>query len=236
MNLVLRCPKCEQPIGTGASTGGAIEYCRGCRREVILYPFEAREEKPAVRDRGEWAVEGEATCFYCSARKAVSVCEGCGSYLCDVCQTDWFGRKLCLACIHANREVRGALEFRSRATIYDNVALMIMLIPLFIIPFYGIFFAMMTAPVSLFLLIRHRRSLRGMIPRGPFRAVATASLAILLLAGGAFLIGLAVWGATEFNALKSKRGNAAEWSDAEPATDAPQGRRVVVPPPREDSQ
>jgi hypothetical protein len=191
-----------------------VEYCRWCRREVWLHCFPAAESLPVSRSGSELALDGEATCFHCQERRAVSVCEGCGCYLCEACQADWFGRKLCLACIHANREVRGALEFRPQATIYDNVALMIMLIPLLIVPFYGAFFAMMTAPVSLFLLVRHRKSLRGMVPRGPFRTVAAASLAILLLAGGVALIGLAAWGISEISfASPGARNEEINWPE-----------------------
>jgi hypothetical protein len=147
----------------------------------------------------EPAIEGGAACFNCPERKAVSVCEDCGSYLCGGCQADWFGRLLCLNCIHARREVRRDPDFRPHATIHDNVALMIMLIPLVAIPFYGIFLAMITAPVSLFLVVRHRKSPRGIVPRGPARLIAAGVLSILLMTAGAGLVGLAAWGIGELN-------------------------------------
>lgn len=124
-------------------------------------------------------------------------CEGCGSYLCAGCRIDWFGAQLCLGCIHAQREVRRSLEFRSHSTLHDNVALLIMLLPLVFIPFYGIFLAMLSAPVSLYLVLRHRRSPRGMVPRGPLRLIAAGLLSALLLAGAVALVGITTWGISE---------------------------------------
>ncbi|MGI8604899.1 MAG: hypothetical protein ACR2OZ_18165 [Verrucomicrobiales bacterium] len=138
--------------------------------------------------------EGGALCFHCLKLPAASICEGCGCYLCLVCQADWFGQNFCLDCIHANREVRAAPAFQSRATIHDNVALMLMVIPIIIIPLYGLFFAMLIAPVSLFLLARYRRASRGIVPRGAARRIAAGVLAVFLLAGGATLFGAALWG------------------------------------------
>jgi hypothetical protein len=195
----MRCPKCECPLDHAAVAGGSVVSCRLCQREVTVRVFPAAGRGIESLGAAEPVIEGGASCFNCPDRAAVSVCEDCGSYLCAGCQADWFGRLLCLNCIHARREVRQDPDFRPHATIHDNVALMIMLIPLVVIPFYGIFLAMLIAPVSLFLVIRHRKSPRGIVPRGPARLIMAGVLSVLLMAGAAALIGLAVYGISQIN-------------------------------------
>jgi hypothetical protein len=84
-----------------------------------------------------------------------------------------------------------APKFRSRTRLHDNVALMMLVLPIIGIPFYGFFFAVLASPVALFLVIRHRKASRGLPPRGPFRLILAGALALFLmvsvLAGFGFL-------------------------------------------------
>ena len=90
-----------------------------------------------------------------SKRLKQTKCDGCGRYLCGDCKADWLGKTMCLGCIHTQREVKGAGEFQSRVTLYDNIALALVVFP-FASLFYGVFLVLFTAPVALFLVIRYR--------------------------------------------------------------------------------
>lgn len=203
MSRVAACPKCDHPLPVAPAGGPQSADCTHCGREVTRRDFPALQRALPQAAAAAAAQPGDAVCFNCPDRLAVAVCESCGAYLCATCRTDWFGRRLCLTCIHAHRELKQSPDFRSRLTLYDNLALMVMLVPLIFIPFYGIFFAMVTAPVSLFLVVRHRRSPRGLVPRGRFRLIAAGVLAVLLLALGLAMAGLIAWGLTEFNSVLS---------------------------------
>ena len=124
---------------------------------------------------------GEAACFACADNAATGICEGCGSYTCPGCEAQWFGESLCLTCLHARREVAAAPRFRHRALQHDNIALMLLVLPMVFIPVYGIFFAILASPVALFLVIRHWKSPRGLPPRGPLRLILAGALAGVLL-------------------------------------------------------
>lgn len=177
------CPHCLAPLPAAAR--GAVEavHCSGCRREIALCAWPALDRPLEQAKIARPAEAGEAVCFSCQSKAATGVCSSCGSYLCPACEADWFGRSLCLNCVHALREVKGDTAFRHRATIHDNIALMMLVLPLVIIPFYGFFFALLLSPVSLFMVFRYRKASRGLPPRGPFRLIAAGTLASLLMLG-----------------------------------------------------
>jgi len=189
------CPKCGQPLPTQSSWAEEIVACGTCQRDVEVLSFPDRAASVAVKSRD--ALAGEPTCFFCPHKAAHSSCESCGRYVCGDCTADWFGQQLCLACVHAQREVKGDLTFRSRVTLYDNIALMLMLLPLFVVPFYGVFFSAMASPFSLYLAIRHRKASRGIVPRGPGRTISAIVLAALFLLGGCGLVGFIAWSIAE---------------------------------------
>jgi len=188
---MIPCPLCSLPLMATARGVAEPVFCPGCRREVTLVVWPALDRvafRPALPQA---VVAGEAACFSCVDKAATGVCEGCGCYTCPACEAPWFGESLCLTCLHARRELTDAPKFRSRTRLHDNVALMMLVLPIIGIPFYGFFFAVLASPVALFLVIRHRKAPRGLPPRGPFRLILAGALALFLmlsvLAGVGFL-------------------------------------------------
>lgn len=209
-----RCAKCETPLPPGAATVGAavhgmgsgagayagefpVQACPACHRPCVAHQFPA-----SLAAGGEiakpWPVNaagmpGAAPCFYHESKRALVACDGCGRYLCTDCKADWLGKTLCLGCIHTQREIKGSGEFQSRVTLYDNIALALVVFP-FATLVYGVFLVMFTAPVALFLVIRNRNRSRGIVPRGATRAVLAGTLSVLCIAGwiavivGAFFV------------------------------------------------
>jgi hypothetical protein len=186
------CPLCSAPLVFPVGVTAAVIRCSGCRRDVtgVTWPALGRGVGERERVRVPAAVDGGAMCFSCDDRAATGVCAGCGSYTCPACEVEWFGESVCLRCLHARREVVEAPRFRRRALIHDNIALMLLVLPLLVIPFYGIFLAMLASPVVLFLVVRHRRAPRGVPPRGPFRWWLAGGLAVVLLLLGVAGVGL----------------------------------------------
>jgi hypothetical protein len=187
------CPQCATSLP--AASRGIVELvrCPGCRREVSLCALPVLDRPVARAPLAAAAGSGESTCYFCPDKRAVSVCHSCGSFTCVSCEVEWFGEHLCLACVHALREVKNDIRFRSRSTLHDNIALMLLVLPILLIPFYGFFFALLLSPVSLFMVIRYRKASRGIVPRGPFRLIAAGSLAILLVLSGVAMIGAMTW-------------------------------------------
>ncbi len=247
---MLTCPKCYGPLVAEPGTRPVDVGCRSCARTVTLQVFPALYRPDhAAPAASRVAIEGEAACFYCPGKAATIACEGCGSYLCNDCSADWFGKKLCLSCIHSNREVRGATEFKPRTQLYDNIALGMLFLPL-VIPLYGLFIVPMAAPFALYFVIRHRKASRGLVPRGTFRLWLAGILSTLILLSLCGVIGYGINRARRFSdglktfselraAREAASGDAAGNDEDEPApppdevpTTAPR-RRIVLPHPGE---
>jgi hypothetical protein len=212
------CPLCSLPLML--PTRGAEEtiYCPGCRREVTMVVWPALDRGPMRAPLPQAVVEGGAACFSCPDKAATGVCDGCGCYTCPACEADWFGESLCLTCLHARREVMKAPRFRHRVLLHDNIALMLLALPIFIIPVYGFFFAVLASPVALLLVIRHRKAPRGLPPRGPFRLFLAGGLALLLMLLVVAGIGAVIWSVMEINQRPATRAaDEAAASAAEPS-------------------
>ncbi len=182
--MALTCPKCGDPFSpeTPGTEATSVEVsCGSCSADIsaLTFPAVARRS-PAVA--GPDTPGAGAMCFFCEGRSATTFCESCGRLICERCEIDWAGQTTCLTCVHANREVRDADSYRSRRVLYDNLALSLLLWPL-IVPVYGLFGMALTAPIALFLVIRHRKASRGIVPRGRFRLFAAGAIATLALAG-----------------------------------------------------
>jgi hypothetical protein len=169
-------------------------YCPGCRRssQVVLWPAADREPDRGVR--AMVAAAGEAVCFACADKAATGVCAGCGCFTCPACEVSWIGESLCLSCLHDRRERKESPEFRARARLHDNVALGLLVLPILLVPFYGLVFSALASPVALFLVIRHWNAPRGLPPRGRARLVMAGVLAVVLLAATLGGVGAGIYG------------------------------------------
>ncbi len=196
--MAVVCPHCALPLASSATGEVETVYCPGCRRDIGLLSWPEAGPPPLPPGFASAAAgligSGGAVCFSCQARPATGVCDACGGYTCPVCAASWFGRSYCLNCLHTLREVRSETGFRHRAMLHDNVALGLLLIPIFVIPVYGFFLAILLAPVALFLVIRYRHAPRGVPPRGPFRLWLAGIMAVLLLLAGLGMLGFMGWG------------------------------------------
>ncbi|MFN0126345.1 MAG: hypothetical protein ACKV19_06640 [Verrucomicrobiales bacterium] len=198
---MIPCPACALPLAPGARGVEEIVFCAGCRRDVRVVGWAALDRVVGAAAAPVPVASGEAACFSCADRAATGVCDGCGCYTCPACEARWFGESLCLQCLHARRELQAAPRFRSRAMIHDNIALALLVLPMVFIPVYGVFIAVLLSPISLFLIIRHRRSSRGLPPRGPFRLILAGTVAVLLLL--ATLAGIGAVGVAIVNETRS---------------------------------
>lgn len=194
--MALTCPKCGDPHSLAEEEGTvpdqrpteAVIRCGSCDARIEALSLPAVTPAPAA-EGVPLGVGSGAACFFCEGKAATAVCQSCGRLICGRCQIDWAGATNCLTCVHANRELRDADEYRSRRVLYDNLALSLVLWPL-VIPVYGVFGLVLTAPVALFLVIRYWNHSRGVVPRGRFRMVAAGVFATLALVAAG--VGLAM--------------------------------------------
>src|SRR5688572_3110323 len=179
-----RCPECRTPIRETEINQLRLSPCSGCASllQAELFPAFFRIFHSA-QSAEDVLVEGESTCFYHPAKKAVLPCHGCGRFVCALCDCDLGGEHFCPACLEAGRTRKKIKNIERQRTRYDNIALSLVFFPMIV--FYVTF---ITAPVVIVLAVKHWNSPPSMIDRTRTRYVIAITLAALQILGWCVLI------------------------------------------------
>lgn len=177
-NTIVRCGQCRAALSLPETTGSGSVPCRFCGAPTRVWLFPVLYRERGDRPAQALQEEGHSSCMNHPQKRAVAVCDGCGKYLCALCDVDWNGEHLCPSCIghRKNADPEGAL--RTEYIHYDRIALLLALvsIPMWVI---GIFIA----PIALFLGWRYWNVPWRPVPYRKWTMVLAVLLALLLLAG-----------------------------------------------------
>jgi len=179
------CPKCGNRLTVEDSGGEMHQNCHVCQAKLSFFVFPRLfRESPVETDfSSAVSVSGDATCHFYPELKAELVCDECGCFLSKTASVNWGGRDLCMPCLHQLRENKRSLDFQAETRVYDNRALALVT---WMAPF-----TLFTAPLALFILIRHRKGDTGFVPRGKFRWWLAMVLSVLWIIF--WMVGLVVW-------------------------------------------
>src|SRR2546423_5298315 len=140
---LLLCPKCKIGLTTSVANRPNLTPCPACAVPLQVEIFPALFRRIAAGRDGEAVlVEGESSCLYHAQKKAVLPCEGCGRFLCALCDCELHGRHFCPACLEVGKKKGKIKNLENERTLYDSIALALTIFPLFI--FYLTF---ITAPM-----------------------------------------------------------------------------------------
>lgn len=159
------CPKCRVHLGPGMFNLGQLVDCPSCRAPLWVEVFNAflRPPSPAMVSEAVM-VPGESACFYHEAKRAVVVCDGCGRFLCALCDCLLNGRHYCPPCLEAGEKKRVIATLEKSRPLYARQALILAILPLFI-----------SGLAAIFLAIRHWRTPGSLVqPRRWHMPVALA--------------------------------------------------------------
>jgi hypothetical protein len=124
----------------------------------------------------------DASCFYHPGKKAKVICEGCGRFLCSLCDVEISQQHLCPACIESGKKKGGLSALSTRRTLHDDLAISLALLPL-LIPFLGWLCTIATAPLAIWISIRHWKTPCSIVPRSHIRYVLAIAFGLLQLIG-----------------------------------------------------
>ena len=110
-------------------------------------------------------------------------CEGCGRFLCALCDCEHQGQHLCPSCLETGRTKGKIKSLESKRTRYDRLAFTLALLP-----FLLIYFTIITAPITLYIVLRYWKSPLGLTQRSRSKLVLAAGIASLQIAGWAALL------------------------------------------------
>ncbi len=192
----IKCPKCQATLLLHPFNSGSFHPCPACNSDLQVEIFPALFRKFESGRTGEAVLaEGEASCFYHPAKKAVLPCDGCGRFLCALCDCEHQGQHLCPTCLELGRTKGKIKGLESKRTRYDNLALSLAVVPLLpaltVVLFFVAFVTLVTAPLALYVVIRHWRSPFGLTQRSRIKFILAAVIASLEIgAWVAFLIAM----------------------------------------------
>ena len=185
--LLIDCGNCKTRFSAPLPEASVHSACPACETGIRIEVFPALFKK-AARGKSPEAVlvDDESSCFYHPAKKAAVACEGCGRFLCALCDVDWGGKHLCAVCIESGVQKGRIGQSIKEIVYYDNIALAVAIVPLLI--FY---FTLVTAPIAIYIVIRYWNAPMSAMPRSKLRFVIAALAAVLQIAGwGVFFISL----------------------------------------------
>lgn len=185
MNAALiHCPKCQAALLHHAFNQGNFTPCASCNAPLQIEIFPALFRRPEPGRAGEVILlEGEASCFYHPQKKAVLPCEGCGRFLCALCDCEHLGQHLCPSCLETGRTKGKIKSLENQRTRYDNLA-----IALALLPFLIFYFTIITAPMTLYVVLRYWKAPLGLTQRSRIKLVIAAGIATLQIAGWGVLL------------------------------------------------
>jgi len=139
------CPKCQVHLGPAIYNLGEFARCPNCQAPLWVEVFRALYRPTTASTPGEAVmIQGESTCFYHDAKKAVVVCDSCGRFLCGLCDCVLSGRHYCPPCLEAGDQKRSIEQLEKSRPLHGRQALMLAVLPLFI-----------TGLAALFIALRH---------------------------------------------------------------------------------
>src|SRR5438874_6597524 len=129
----LLCPKCKTPLRENVVNRAELAPCLACATPLQVDIFPALFRPLQTGRSGEAVVvETESSCFYHPQKKAVVHCEGCGRFLCALCDCELHGQHYCPQCLETGKRKGKIKSLENERTRYDSIALGLAIAPLLI--------------------------------------------------------------------------------------------------------
>lgn len=177
---LIQCPECRAWLMGGPFNQRQMAPCPACGVELQTEVFPALFRKINAGPTAEAVmIEGEAGCFYHPQKKAVISCDGCGRFLCALCDCPLGGLHYCPGCLETGRTKGKIKNLQNQRTRYDSIALALTIYPLLV--YYLTF---VTAPMALYVAIRHWNAPPSIVR--PTKVLFVAAIVIALLEIGAW--------------------------------------------------
>jgi hypothetical protein len=185
---LIPCPRCRSPLPLAGANSGRFAACPACGTATRLevYPALLRQ-RPNGAAPEAILMENEAGCFYHSEKRATVHCQGCGRFLCALCDIEFNGQHLCPACLEAGQRKGTLAELANQRTLYDSAALSLAAVPLllglclwFVIP--------VTAPAAIAVALYGWGKPGSLVPRTRVRAILAIAIGLAEILGGGLLV------------------------------------------------
>jgi hypothetical protein len=180
---LIKCGKCQAILSPSQFNTGALAPCASCGSPVVVEVFPAILHAPAAVAPEAPVVEGESSCFYHPAKKAAIVCQGCGRFLCALCDLELNGRHVCPVCLESGQKKAKFKDLENSRVLWDRLALTVALAPLLLV-----WTSIIGAPIALYLVLRYRKAPCSLTGKSNLSFMVAATLAVLEMAGWTLIL------------------------------------------------
>lgn len=182
-----QCTRCYALVPVSQLNHADMQPCASCGSLLRVEVFPALFRPAPAEQRPEALVlASEASCFYHPESRAVLPCDACGRFVCALCDCEVRGRHFCPSCLETGRTKGRIKNLENERILYDNIALGLAVLPVALL--VGIYFTFITAPMAIFIALRHWNSPGSIIPRTKIRLVLAIVLAAAQIIGWAVLL------------------------------------------------
>ncbi len=162
---MIRCENCDTTIDKAQINTRSFSPCSQCGTFIRTDIFNAALRVHEKGDEPETIVlSDDAGCFYHPSKKAVMPCASCGRFLCALCDIDMDGSHICFSCMEKGHEEKNKQHLETHRFLPDGLALRLSLLPPLSLVFS--FFTCVTAPLSIYFVIKYWKSQTSITPRG----------------------------------------------------------------------
>jgi len=187
MSTLIQCPKCRATLLESIFNLHTLTPCPTCATPLQVEVFPALFRKIAPGQKAEEVlVEGESSCFYHAQKKAVRPCDGCGRFLCALCDCELNGQHFCPACLDVGRSKGKIKTLDNHRTRYDSIALALAVLSL--ITYFTFIIPVIAAVAALYVAIRYWNAPQSIVGRHRIRTILAIVLALIAIACMAGLI------------------------------------------------
>lgn len=178
----IHCNRCSALVPENEFNQPDLHECSGCGNRIKVHVFPAYYRKPGPV-RAEAAAEGESSCYFHPHKQAILPCDECGRFLCTLCRVEFGNRIVCPGCITGGLENKKLPALQTTRRRYDSIALGVA-----IFPTIAIWPTLFSAPIAIYLCVRHWNDPKGLLPRSRVRLILALLIALTQLAAWAVII------------------------------------------------
>lgn len=174
---LLRCNTCNGALGRPSGPGTDTVQCSICGSITQRWCFPALYRVATGHTGVPVVEEGQSSCMNHPAKRAETVCDNCGKFLCALCDIDWNGEHLCTDCVQFRRDANHGGALKTEYLHYDTIAVIVAGVAML-----GMFFGLggIIALIVPYLAFRYWNTPWRPVPYWKWRMVAAVLLACLV--------------------------------------------------------
>ena len=174
------CPDCQEPLPRLLFNRPGEGQCPHCNAGLSVSIFPAlfadpEQERVSENNRQD---EDQAGCYFHPHKLAAVPCDGCGLFLCTLCDTEIGGRHICPRCLETEILEQSQSKMVTHRALYEQMVFGLAIYPL-IFPFITLF----TAPAALFVAVRYWKAPRSIVAKSRWRTIVGIVVSVLQILG-----------------------------------------------------